>query len=414
MKDVERFMKHYFLIAKDVGDLTAILCAALEDQQAKPAPVLSRMMARLRPRGRRALPETEDFVDDNNRLTIADKDVFARRSDQPDPHVPARAEAQPGAASRRHARGEQVAEADRPEAAARSRGQPAVPRNPHLARRRDRPAAHERDRRARPLRARVRPRRRDDAVQHVSSLHGRRAPAALHRHPCRYRARRQRRIPARQRSDEEDPARASHPAVCRAVPARHRQGPDRGSFDRRRAHRARVLPAHRPVARRHRDGRLADRAASRHVDDRAVARPVGPQDHREFRRRGAIAGADEAPHHPHHRGHPRGRSRRVERLEGAAFAHALLRDRAGADRRLLRGQSRPARRHGAGRASRRAQGLAARADRRLYGAALPGLLAQGRSAPSRRARALSAARPRMPKSRSPRPSRSKPRAAPPN
>ncbi len=79
MKDVERFMKHYFLIAKDVGDLTAILCSELEDRQTKPAPVLSRMMARLRPpRGRRALPETEDFLDDNNRLTIADKDVFAR------------------------------------------------------------------------------------------------------------------------------------------------------------------------------------------------------------------------------------------------------------------------------------------------------------------------------------------------
>ena len=78
MKDVERFMKHYFLVAKDVGDLTAIMCAELEDQQAKPAPVLSRMMAKLRPRGRRALPETEDFLDDNNRLTIADKDVFSR------------------------------------------------------------------------------------------------------------------------------------------------------------------------------------------------------------------------------------------------------------------------------------------------------------------------------------------------
>src|SRR3954464_8743637 len=79
MKDVERFMKHYFLIAKDVGDLTAILCAKLEDQQAKPAPVLSRMMAKLRPsRGRRALPETDDFFDDNNRLTLADKDVFTR------------------------------------------------------------------------------------------------------------------------------------------------------------------------------------------------------------------------------------------------------------------------------------------------------------------------------------------------
>jgi [protein-PII] uridylyltransferase len=79
MKDVERFMKHYFLIAKDVGDLTAILCSELEDRQTKPAPVLSRMMAKFRPpRGRRALPETEDFLDDNNRLTIADKDIFAR------------------------------------------------------------------------------------------------------------------------------------------------------------------------------------------------------------------------------------------------------------------------------------------------------------------------------------------------
>lgn len=78
LKDVERFMKHYFLIAKDVGDLTAILCAELEDLQTKPAPVLSRMMAKLRPRGRRPLPETEDFVEDNNRLTIVGKDVFTR------------------------------------------------------------------------------------------------------------------------------------------------------------------------------------------------------------------------------------------------------------------------------------------------------------------------------------------------
>src|SRR5580700_4967197 len=29
LQDVERFMKHYFLVAKDVGDLTAILCAKL-------------------------------------------------------------------------------------------------------------------------------------------------------------------------------------------------------------------------------------------------------------------------------------------------------------------------------------------------------------------------------------------------
>jgi [protein-PII] uridylyltransferase len=78
MKDVERFMKHYFLVAKDVGDLTAILCSALEDQQAKPAPVLSRMIAKFRPRGRRALPDAEGFLDDNNRLTIAGPEVFTQ------------------------------------------------------------------------------------------------------------------------------------------------------------------------------------------------------------------------------------------------------------------------------------------------------------------------------------------------
>ena len=48
-QDVERFMKHYFLIAKDVGDLTAILCAASRKARPSRAPVLSRVMARLRP-----------------------------------------------------------------------------------------------------------------------------------------------------------------------------------------------------------------------------------------------------------------------------------------------------------------------------------------------------------------------------
>src|ERR1700742_105386 len=77
MQDVERFMKHYFLVAKDVGDLTAILCAKLEDQQAKPAPVLSRMMARLRPSAqRRRVPESDDFIIDNNRINLAAPDVF--------------------------------------------------------------------------------------------------------------------------------------------------------------------------------------------------------------------------------------------------------------------------------------------------------------------------------------------------
>ncbi len=77
MQDVERFMKHYFLIAKDVGDLTAILCAKLEDQEAKPAPVLSRMMARLRPgRKRGRVPGSDDFIVDNNRINLAVPDIF--------------------------------------------------------------------------------------------------------------------------------------------------------------------------------------------------------------------------------------------------------------------------------------------------------------------------------------------------
>ena len=78
MRDVERFMKHYFLVAKDVGDLTAILCAALESRQAKSVPMLNRVVARFRPSGRRPLRECPDFVVDNNRINIADADAFAR------------------------------------------------------------------------------------------------------------------------------------------------------------------------------------------------------------------------------------------------------------------------------------------------------------------------------------------------
>ncbi|MBV9348287.1 MAG: [protein-PII] uridylyltransferase, partial [Pseudolabrys sp.] len=78
LRDVERFMKHYFLTAKDVGDLTAILCAELEDREAKSVPVLSRMMARLRPSKRRTLSETDDFFVDHNRITVTNASVFRR------------------------------------------------------------------------------------------------------------------------------------------------------------------------------------------------------------------------------------------------------------------------------------------------------------------------------------------------
>jgi len=78
LRDVERFMKHYFLIAKDVGDLTAILCAELEDSHAKSVPVLSRMMAKFRPVKHRVLSESADFIVDHNRVTVADGTVFRR------------------------------------------------------------------------------------------------------------------------------------------------------------------------------------------------------------------------------------------------------------------------------------------------------------------------------------------------
>jgi [protein-PII] uridylyltransferase len=78
MKDVERFMKHYFLVAKDVGDLTAILCARLEEREAKPMPVLDRVMARFKPRPKRIVLDSDDFTADNNRINIADADAFQR------------------------------------------------------------------------------------------------------------------------------------------------------------------------------------------------------------------------------------------------------------------------------------------------------------------------------------------------
>ena len=57
---VERFMKSYFLIAKDVGDLTAIVCAELEARQAKRRPMLDRMFGRFR-RRRAALSRRRTF-----------------------------------------------------------------------------------------------------------------------------------------------------------------------------------------------------------------------------------------------------------------------------------------------------------------------------------------------------------------
>ena len=74
---VERFMKHYFLVAKDVGDLTRIFCAALEEEQAKHVPGFNRIFLTFQ-RRKRKLAGTSDFIVDNHRINIADDMVFER------------------------------------------------------------------------------------------------------------------------------------------------------------------------------------------------------------------------------------------------------------------------------------------------------------------------------------------------
>ncbi len=77
LKDVERFMKHYFLVAKDVGDLTRIFCAALEEHHGKAAPMLNRLFG-LPGRRHHKIPGSTDFIVDNDRINVADDQVLIR------------------------------------------------------------------------------------------------------------------------------------------------------------------------------------------------------------------------------------------------------------------------------------------------------------------------------------------------
>ncbi len=77
LKSVERFMKHYFLVAKDVGDLTRIMSAVLEAQQIKQAPSMSDLFERFRWRTIK-LDDEGVFKIEAGRIKAADDDLFVR------------------------------------------------------------------------------------------------------------------------------------------------------------------------------------------------------------------------------------------------------------------------------------------------------------------------------------------------
>jgi [protein-PII] uridylyltransferase len=72
VRGVERFMKHYFLVAKDIGDLTRVLCAVLEERHKKRQGFFVwRGMAR-------GTHKVAGFQVDNGRLTLDNSEVFKK------------------------------------------------------------------------------------------------------------------------------------------------------------------------------------------------------------------------------------------------------------------------------------------------------------------------------------------------
>jgi [protein-PII] uridylyltransferase len=72
-RGVERFMKHFFLVAKDVGDLTRLFCALAEDaHKRKPRLRLGRMLSL----GKRV--EIDGFVLEGDRLTVKEPGRFEK------------------------------------------------------------------------------------------------------------------------------------------------------------------------------------------------------------------------------------------------------------------------------------------------------------------------------------------------
>ena len=381
MQDVERFMKHYFLVAKQVGDLTAILCAKLEDQEAKPAPALTRMMARLRPSTkRRRLPGTDDFINDNNRINLAAPDVL--RTD-------------PVNLIRIFRLAQQNNLAFHPDAMravthslqfinTQVRENPEANRlfleiltsdNSEIVLRRMNETGV--------LGRFIRAFGKIVAMMQFNMYHHYTVDEHLIR--CVGFLQEIERGGSEEfvvASDLMRKIRPEHRAVLYISVLLHdiaKGQPEDHSVAGARVAR-RLCPRFGFNAA---DTELIAWLIEKHLTMSTVAQSRDLSDRKTIEKFAAVVESVEQMKlldHPHHRRHPRRRPRRVERLEGAADPHAVLRDRAGADRRLLRGQSRRTDSRGAGGIPRRLHRNSRGRAQRLYLAALSGVLAQGRAA----------------------------------
>ena len=194
-RPVERFMQDYFTHAKHVGDLTRIFLAALEARHVKPRPSLGDKLRTVFAFGKDQA--RQGYRLKHGRLDTDRRGGVPQGSGQHPPAVRGGARGRDSDPPRRLAPRRGQPRPDRRPGAKRSGGEPDLPRpaaRPQQPRRRA--PADERGRRARRLHPRVRPHRRDDAVQHVPLLHGGRAHHPHDLEPLPDRARRARRRPA--------------------------------------------------------------------------------------------------------------------------------------------------------------------------------------------------------------------------
>lgn len=79
LRGVERFMKHYFIIAKQVGDLTRVFCAVLEQQEIKPENMAVRLINRFRGGTNiEEITKTKAFKVERGRIVALNDKIFIK------------------------------------------------------------------------------------------------------------------------------------------------------------------------------------------------------------------------------------------------------------------------------------------------------------------------------------------------